>query len=457
MSEKLLEKIFSVKNDKDRKHKVVNMLGVKVKIKNPKYQDFEEKNTAIKEYETDTISDLQDGFLRVRLNHTCNCKCEFCVQEEWSQEVQNAIMPKEWLYNYLVPLYSRVKIVQLTGGEITCRKENFEFYKYLAENFPQATVLLESNAISFDEKWQDLSVKNLGYQHFSLNTSNAQTYKNGVWEQGGEAVYNKIIGNIKSCCKKWEDAGLSVFKPSVSMVVTHKTADDVYDFIKLSLELGLRGCIFYFAIHEGAGKDDFTYPEILGPKLKMLMEIEKVLANKFPLIFRLRLPLLITQQYQKEVNDTPIEELNAKYSELIELAKDRNIMEEWKLRNEARKSHGKKTFTFDEEYKTCTHTEDFLLTDGTVKNVCFAPFKELDIMADGTMLVCGWTNWEINIKDFIKNNTIDWSKALNNPNFRDLRAKALKCDFSRCMRYCPMHPANPHLNHFEQYGLRKEN
>ena len=131
-------------------------------------------------------------------------------------------------------------------------------------------------------------------------------------------------------------------------------------------------------------------------------------------------------------------------------------MEEWKLRNEARIKHGKKTFTFDEEYKTCTHTEDFLLDDGTVKNVCFAPFKELDIMADGTMLVCGWTNWEINIKDFIKNDTIDWAKALNNPNFRDLREKALHCDFSRCMRYCPMHPANPHLNHFEQYGLRKE-
>ena len=33
MSNKLLEKIFSVKNDKDRKHKVVNMLGAKIKLK----------------------------------------------------------------------------------------------------------------------------------------------------------------------------------------------------------------------------------------------------------------------------------------------------------------------------------------------------------------------------------------------------------------------------------------
>ena len=37
--EKLLEKIFSVKNDKDRKHKVVNMLGAKIKFKKLNLKD----------------------------------------------------------------------------------------------------------------------------------------------------------------------------------------------------------------------------------------------------------------------------------------------------------------------------------------------------------------------------------------------------------------------------------
>lgn len=451
MKDKLIEKVFSVKNDSLKKHKVITILGSKIKIKNPNY-----KEPAPIHYETNTLADLEDGLFRIRTNHTCNCRCKFCGQLDWPEEMQNAVMPKEWLYNYFVPLYNRAKIIQLTGGEITCKNDVFDFYKYLTEIAPRTTILLESNGILFDEKWQDLAVKNLDLEHFSLNAACGETYKEGVWEQGGELIYNKILENIKSCCKKWDEAGLSPFKPAVSMVITHETAKDVYNFIKLSLELGIKGCVFYFSMYEGAGKEDFTYPEILGPKLKMLMEIEKVLANKFPLIFRLRLPMTATLKYQKEVDETPVEVLNEKYSELVELAKDRNLVKEWNFRNEIRAKHGKKLLTFEEEYMTCTHTEEFCLSDGTKRNVCFAPFKELDIMADGTMLVCGWTNWEINIKDFIQNNTIDWAKALNNPNFQDLRNKALNYDFSRCMKYCPMHPCNPHLNNFDKYGLRKD-
>lgn len=405
----------------------------------------------------DLLADLEGGFLRMRLTHVCNCKCEFCGQTQWSQEMQNATLDPQILYKHCKPLYPRVNSILVTGGELTNAKEGYNFCKFLAENYPQVNVITESNGILYNEKWQNLAVENLFMQHFSLNASNSDYYAKAVWEKGGKDIYNKILENIKSLAQKWIDIKMPYFTPSVSMVVNHKNANDVYDFVKLALSLKLKCVTFYFDQREGSLRgDSFLYPDILEPTLKTLMKIERVLAKKIEVGFRLWLPLNCTQKLQAEIEKIPIKVLRQEFVELLELAKGRDVVKENALRNEARKAKGKKTLKIEEDYFPSLHNEVRTLSDGTKKEICFAPFKSFDVMADGTIILCGWSAWELNIKNYIKEDYLDWAKLLNHPNFQDMRAKALKNDFSRCMDCCPLHPKNPHLNDFMKYGVNRE-
>lgn len=405
----------------------------------------------------DVLSDLEDGFLRLRITHQCNCKCEFCYQNNWSEDVVNAYMDEKMLFEYCEPLYHKVKTLLVGGGELTVSKYGYDFCKFLGEKHPKVNVLTESNGILYDEKWQDLAVKHLFMQHFSLNAASGEIYEKAVWKEGGKPIFDKVLGNIKSLSRKWHEAGMPYFTPSVSMVVNHKSVSDMYDFIKLALELNLKATGFYFDHREGAlSGDAFKYPEILEPALKMLMKIERVLAKKFLISFRLWLPLNSTEKLQAEVEKIPIEELRQEFSELLDLASARDPYKEWELRNKIRESVGKKILTFEEDYFPSLHNENKLLNDGTIKSTCFAPFKSFDIYSNGPIVLCGWTKRELNINQFIKDDKLDWSEVLNHPIFQDMRAKALSDDFSKCMDCCPLHPKNPHLNNFMEYGFRRE-
>lgn len=455
MKEKLIEKVFSLKNEykNNQKYKVLNIFGAKIKHKTGEYKPQEDL------YCNDYISDLEGGFLRMRVTHKCNCRCEWCAQKFWPQEVQEATQDPKWLYEYCRPLYGRVNTILTGGGEITFAKEGYNFVKFLADNYPQTNILTESNGILYDEKWQNLAIENLNMQHFSLNASNPEDYTNSVWKEGGAAIYNKALGNIKSLAYKWSEAGMPYFAPSISMVVTSKNAHDVYNFAKLGLELGLKGCGYYFEQAEGSlNGTSFKNPQIMEPALKTLMELERVLAKKFFITFRLWLPLNSTQKLQAEVDSTPIEELNEKHKEILELAKGRDIYKEWELRNEARKLKGKKLLTIEEDLQPSLHNECRILPNGKQKKMCFAPYKSFDVMADGTIILCGWVDWEINLKDYIVNDKVDWANLLNHPVYQDMRKKVLQDDYSRCMDCCPLHPKNPHLNDFLDInlGLNKE-
>lgn len=407
---------------------------------------------------TDYLSDLEGGFLRVRVSHQCNCKCEFCYQEGWSDADQNASIPKKWLYDYCTPLYGRVKTILTGGGEITHAKEGYNFCKFLAEKYPQTNVFTESNGILYDEKWQDLAVKGLFFQHFSLNAACPETYETAVWEKGGKNIYSKIFNNIVNMCKKWGAQGMGCFNPSVSMVVNQKSACDVYDFVKLSLQLKLKAAWFYFDHREGSvGGSAFVHPEIMEPALKTLMKMERVLAKKFNVYFRLWLPMNSTQKLQTEVEAIPIEELKKEFAELLELANDRDMLKEWEERNEFRKKHNKKTLSVEEDYFPTLHTFEKVLADGTCKRTCMAPHRLIDIFANGRLDLCSWMKKPmLKLQDFVKNDTINWAEVLNQPLYRDVRAKALKDDFYYCMDCCPLHPKNPHLNDTMKYGLGRK-
>lgn len=456
----LLEELLSLKNEykNGNKYKILKICGIKIKQKIGKNASCD---CDLSKYNPDTVADNQGGFLRMRVSHKCNCKCSFCYQQYWSDEDQNASMPPEWLYDYCKPLYERANVILTGGGEITFAKEGYNFCKFLAENYPKTTVSTESNGILYDEKWQNLALENLNMQHFSLNASNPESFTKHVWKEGGAAIYNKILGNIISLSKKWQDAGMSCFTPSVSMVINHENTYDIYNFVKLALEHRLKAAWFFFNQQEGAFNGEeavFTYPDILEPALKELMEMERVLAGKFNLYFRLWLPLNATQKLQAEVEAMSIESLREKYAELLALAKDRDMVREWEERNKLREQKGKKLLTIEEDYFASLHNMTKNLSNGQKKTTCMAPYKSIDIFANGRMDLCGWIKEPMaNFKDYIIDGKVDWAEILNIPVFQDMREKVLKDDFSYCMDCCPLHPNNPHLNDIMKYGLKREN
>jgi len=407
---------------------------------------------------TDYLSDLEGGFLRMRLSHKCNCVCEFCYQQHWNDEEQNAEMDPKWIYEYCKPLYSRVKTVFVGGGELTVAKEGYNFCKFLAENYPQTNVLTESNGLLYNEKWQELAVNNLFSAHFSLNAACGETYEEAVWKEGGGKAYQKISTNIKNLTNKYISNGLSAFAPSVSMVVNSKSAKDIYNFIKLALEWRLRGILFYFDHREGSyGGQGFTHPETIEPVLKQLMEIERVLSKKFFIYFRLWLPLNSSQRLQDEVENIPIDVLRKKYEELLFLAKDRDIIKEYEERQKLRRERNKKTYTLDEDIYPTLHKKNIINEKKEKVNVCAIAWHGLDLFATGRLDICAWLNQPLlNIKECIIDEKVDWVKVINNKTCQNLRKNMLQNDFSYCMDCCPLNPKNPHLNDVHKYGLERK-
>lgn len=395
------------------------------------------------------ISDMNDGLLRIRITNKCNAKCRYCGIQFWTEENRNKTMDSKILYEYCKPLYENIKIILLTGGDPLIAKESFNYCKFISDNYPQITVMLESNGIAFDNKWQNLAMNNLIRTHFSINASDEYVYEKGCWPSDeGKNAYVKAEENIKTYIKLLKDNGLEMFAPSFSMVVNKDTAPDVRAFIKKSLSLGAQYSMFYFDYTENdMSSDYFGCPEISRSVLEELMKIERVLAKKFFVYFRLWIPLKESEIIQKKVESLPIEKLQSEYSDLIELAKDRSMEEEYKKRREIRKIKGKKEFTFEEDW-----TPTIRQTEKNNKKVCFAPFKELDIYPNGDVECCGWMTPRMKIDSFVKNNSIDWNKFFNSFKMKIIRNDMLNDNFNLCMKCCPLNPVYHSVCSPHQYG-----
>ena len=59
------------------------------------------------------LSTIEDGYLRIRITERCNAKCKFCKYHNWNgRDIDSKI-----LYNYLLPLYKQVKVIDISGGD----------------------------------------------------------------------------------------------------------------------------------------------------------------------------------------------------------------------------------------------------------------------------------------------------------------------------------------------------
>lgn len=131
------------------------------------------------------LSSMEDGLLRIRITHRCPGRCDFCGQLEWSMEDQNLEMNPKWYFKYMVPLYSKIKAVLITGGDSFFSKNSYKFMEYLSREYPHITIMTESNGLPFNESYQKLACDNLFITHFSINASNEETFIRGCWSSLG--------------------------------------------------------------------------------------------------------------------------------------------------------------------------------------------------------------------------------------------------------------------------------
>lgn len=377
-----------------------------------------------------------DLILHLGFNANCNCRCKFCSQGD-QRFIKKELIDQDLLYKYLLPLYPKTKFLIPTQGEITCVSEGYDYLKWIDENYPQINISIESNGIAFNEKWQDLAVKNLMNVHFSVNAISNETFLRTVWgDVGGEKVFEKIEKNITGYIQKLKDKGLDAFIPSVSCVLNSTNYYETVQFIEKMLEWGANKINLYFDTREndvrGKGtikdKDGFMFA------INSLIELEKLLSGKAYLDFKLFMPYDDVESIEKKVEAISLDELKNKYQKIYELSKEKNYNILHNVRNKIRISKNKLTFTPEEEEHITWH-------NGCKfgKKVCLEPWKHIRIRTNGFINVCSWRGYseEFKIQDFIKNGKINWNDIFNGVYYKKLRKNFLNGDYSGCMHNCP--------------------
>lgn len=383
------------------------------------------------------LSDLQDGVLRLLITLKCNIKCNFCSQRNISEKVKSLEMDPIWLYDYFTPLYEKIKLLMLVGGELTIAKESYAFCQYMSEKYPAVTIMFESNGVAFDDKWQSYASANLVTTHFSVNAVSENTYEHVV---GNKGIFYKSVNNIRAYISQLKEKGLLVFAPSISMVVNKDTAHEARDFVKMALEWNTKACVFYFDMNENELKsaDGFAFAEIVEPVLKEIMKIERVLAEKIFVFFRLFLPVLKNMaDIEREVEAIPLARLKEEYKDLLSLAQNRSMRTEYEERQRIRKSQGKKEFTFDEDYVATLHE----IAVGN-NRICSSPWNLLGISVDGQIHFCSWHKPRLKLQDFIKDNKVVWAEVINSKEFQMARYKMLNGIYDGCMSSCSLNPTH---------------
>ncbi len=398
---------------------------------------------------------LQDGFLRVRITNACNAKCRFCgVRLTFGPEKDHA-MEASWYYKYCRPLYEKVRVLLITGGDAFVARESYPYMKFLSEQYPQVNVMTESNGIAFDERFRELAADNLFKTHFSINASNAAMFQQGCWEgPGGEAVYERFMTNIQAYLGLLKEKDRLCFAPSLSLVINHDTVTDVLDFVRLSLRMHAWYMGFFFDYTENdMNRDTFGQPELSRPVMRTLMELERVLGNKVFLYFRLWLPLGEAEPMQREVEAVSLAELQERYADILELAEGRSMQAEFEQRNALRRAAGKKELRMEEDYMPSLH--------GTVRGGterCSSPWEALDLSPNGNIGVCCWSASILNFHSFISEDqeSVDWERILNSFEYMSVRKRILQDNFRGCQTCCPLNGTMHPIESIFRYGFQRQ-
>lgn len=435
MSEKLLEKVFSIKNDKDGRHKVVRVLGAKVKFSKPKVDNIKQKINYLKIMNDKSLQiDLPDDLtLQMAFNNDCNCKCKFCGETVIKDKKDRQVIPEKWLYKYFLQLYPHVANLVPTYGEITYAPEGYKYLSFIHEKFPHINIFVETNGIAFNRKWAELASDNLMTVNFSINAINEDYFKKTVWDKDG--VYPVVQKNFDQYLQILKDKGLFAFKPSVSCVLNSSNYEIVEEFVEIYVKKGIQCITFFFDFVENpVFKENKTETDTrVAQTIIKLLEIERILKEKVCISWRLFMPINNVEYFEDIVNKEDIDEIKKKYPEIVKAAEDLDLRKLFKEKNMHRKKAGKHLFSYYEELSGVTFHQHL---QGN-QTVCSNAWKHLRLRPDGMFTLCSWRKYEENLNKYIKDDKIDWNKFFNSFYYKKMRNNFKQGCYTGCMPNCP--------------------
>lgn len=399
------------------------------------------------------MAKLEGGLLRIRITNRCNGKCRYCGLRGWNIEEQMQEMNPTWYFEYCKPLYDKLNIILITGGDAFVAKESYNYMKFISEAYPTINIFTESNGIAFDEKYQIMAAENLFLTHFSINASNAETFERSCWDgNNAETAYETSLNNIQNYLQRLEKMNRSCFAPNLSMVINRDNASDIYSFLVLCLKLKASYIMFFFDYTENDmnGKY-FGNPETSRAALRTLVEAERVLAKKVFLAFRLWIPSDELVPIQEEVERMDIDMLRKKYAELLKLAEGRDMASELEARNRLRRIQGKNELSFEEDWNATARMKTI-----NGKRICAAPWSFLDIYPSGRLDFCGWFCETLNIQDYVKDNYVDWDEVANSIEYMIHRNHILHGNYKGCQACCPMNDITSPITGYHDYGYYRK-
>jgi MoaA/NifB/PqqE/SkfB family radical SAM enzyme len=162
---------------------------------------------------------------------TCNLRCTFCYQTDFTQRMDPVIFNEK-----LRPVYAHTEVIKLVGGEVTAFKPALPFVREIPRLYPRVRLRLTTNGILFDERWTDVFCATGGSVHNSIVAATPRTYKLVTGQNRHEQVVENIRRTIATRANRRSSLGVYV-----GMVITPETQHEIEALVNLGAELGVDG------------------------------------------------------------------------------------------------------------------------------------------------------------------------------------------------------------------------
>jgi MoaA/NifB/PqqE/SkfB family radical SAM enzyme len=162
---------------------------------------------------------------------TCNLRCSFCYQTDFTQRMDSVIFNEK-----LRPVYPHAEVIKLVGGEVTAFRHALPFVREIPRLYPRVRLRLTTNGILFDERWTDVFCATGGSVHNSIVAATPRTYERVT----GQDKHGQVMENIRRTIhtRERQRSPLGVY---VGMVITPETQHEIEALVNLGAELGVDG------------------------------------------------------------------------------------------------------------------------------------------------------------------------------------------------------------------------
>ncbi|MGM0406763.1 MAG: GTP 3',8-cyclase MoaA [Bacteroidota bacterium] len=172
------------------------------------------------------------NYLRISVTDRCNLRCVYCMPEEGVKllEHQDILSFDEITEVAKAAVRKGVDKIRLTGGEPLVRKEIVELVRMIGKIEGIKDYSMTTNAILLDKFAQDLADAGLHRVNISLDTLNAEKFKQLT--RGGDI--QKVFDGIQAA----KEAGLEPIKINC-VIKENRNEPDAVDVAKYCQENGL--------------------------------------------------------------------------------------------------------------------------------------------------------------------------------------------------------------------------